>query len=214
MTAVRELTNAATRFLEKNPFIWTQKGAPMSAKPSNPFYPFPELETNRLLLRKLRQNDLFAVFDYASRSEVSQYMLWDTHQSTQDTQQFLNISYEKYKNGKLAPFAIEEKATGQLIGTIEFVWWEKENGVAEIGYVLTPDYWGQGFIPEAAKRLIRFGFDRMNLSRIEARCYAVNTNSIRVMEKIGMSYEGTLRKRMFVKGERRDVLLYAILKEE
>ncbi|RSL31759.1 N-acetyltransferase [Salibacterium salarium] len=186
----------------------------MTVKPTNPFYPFPELQTKRLLLRKLQQDDLHAVFNYASRTEVSRFMLWDTHQSTQDTQQFLNISYEKYEKGEVAPFAIEEKSSGRLIGTIDFVWWDKEHGVAELGYVLTPDYWGQGFIPEAAERLVQFGFDKMDLFRIEARCYETNTNSTRVMEKIGMSHEGTLRGRMLVKGERQNILLYSLLKNE
>ncbi|WP_246031713.1 GNAT family N-acetyltransferase [Salibacterium salarium] len=217
MTAVRGLTNAATKLIDlidTNPFIWTQKGAHMTVKPTNPFYPFPELQTKRLLLRKLQQDDLHAVFNYASRTEVSRFMLWDTHQSTQDTQQFLNISYEKYEKGEVAPFAIEEKSSGRLIGTIDFVWWDKEHGVAELGYVLTPDYWGQGFIPEAAERLVQFGFDKMDLFRIEARCYETNTNSTRVMEKIGMSHEGTLRGRMLVKGERQNILLYSLLKNE
>ncbi|MFB4166264.1 GNAT family N-acetyltransferase [Alteribacillus sp. JSM 102045] len=186
----------------------------MAEKTPDIFYPFPELETERLRLRKLHQNDLHAVFDYASKPEVSEHVLWDQHQSTDDTQQFLDIAFEKYEKGDLAPFGIELKETNELIGTIDYVWWEKGHAAAEIGYVLTPNYWGKGIVPEAAAKLASFGFEHMGLVRIEARCYAENINSIRVMDKIGMTYEGTLRQRMLVKGVRRDIKIYGMLKHE
>ncbi len=214
MTAARGPMRKLTRFLGTHSIVWTQKGVAMKTKPLNLFDPFPELETDRLRLRKLLQDDLHDVYNYASNPEVSQYMLWDTHQSIQDTQQFFNIAFEKYKKGELAPFAIEYKSTGRVIGTIDFVWWERENATAELGYVLTPSYWGQGLIPEAAQKLAAFGFQHMNLFRIEARCYADNAKSIRVMEKLGMSREGVMRGRLQVKGSRRDVTLYALLRSE
>ncbi|WP_233269351.1 GNAT family N-acetyltransferase [Alteribacillus sp. YIM 98480] len=186
----------------------------MSMKTSGVFYPFPHLETKRLRLRRLQQEDLYAVFDYASKPEVSEHVLWDTHRSTEDTQQFLDIAFEKYKQGHLAPFGIERKESAELIGTIDYVWWEQGHAAAEIGYVLSPNYWGQGIIPEAASKLVSFGFEQMGLVRIEARCYAENKNSMRVMEKLGMTYEGTIRQRLLVKGVRRDINIYGLLKHE
>ena len=80
--------------------------------------------------------------------------------------------------------------------------------------MLSREYWGRGLMPEALRAMIAFGFERMGLNRIEARCIAENAASARVMEKVGMTYEGTLRQREFIKGAYRDMKLYAILKSE
>ena len=69
-------------------------------------------------------------------------------------------------------------------------------------------------MPEAVRAIIRFGFDRMGLNRMEARCIAENTAPARVMEKAGMTYEDTLREREFIKGIYRDMELYSILRLE
>jgi [ribosomal protein S5]-alanine N-acetyltransferase len=71
-----------------------------------------------------------------------------------------------------------------------------------------------GITTEAANELIRFGFDHMELVRIQARCFIKNTGSERVMEKLGMTFEGIVRKGMFAKGKHQDLKLYSILKEE
>ncbi len=69
-------------------------------------------------------------------------------------------------------------------------------------------------MPEAVRAMIAFGFESMGLNRMEARCIAENAASARVMEKSGMTYEGTLRQREFIKGVYRDMKLYAILRSE
>jgi [ribosomal protein S5]-alanine N-acetyltransferase len=89
-----------------------------------------------------------------------------------------------------------------------------EHSRAELGYVLAQEYWGTGLMPEAVRRVIRFCFERMDLNRVEARCLAENVASARVMEKAGMSYEGTLRKREYIKGAYRDMKMYSILRSE
>ncbi|WP_252313968.1 GNAT family N-acetyltransferase [Sinobaca sp. H24] len=101
-----------------------------------------------------------------------------------------------------------------MIGTIDFAWWERGNGTVEIGFAIAEQYWGRGLIYEAACALNQFAFERMGVTRIEARCFAENTQSIRVLEKMGMTYEGTLRQRLLVKGERRNVHIYSILYQE
>ena len=69
-------------------------------------------------------------------------------------------------------------------------------------------------MPEAVRAVIRFGFGRMELNRIQARCVAENTASARVMEKVGMTYEGTLRESEYIKGALRDMKIYSILRRE
>ena len=89
-----------------------------------------------------------------------------------------------------------------------------EHARAELGYVLSRKLWGRGLMPEAVRAVVRFGFGRMELNRIEARCIIENAASARVMEKAGMTCEGTLREREFIKGAYRDMRLYSILRRE
>ncbi len=125
-----------------------------------------------------------------------------------------NTVTDGYERGEAGRWGIVYKGDHRFVGTCGFAGWEREHVRAELGYVLAREYWGRGFIPEAMRAVIHFGFERMNLNRIEARCIAENTSSVRVMEKAAMTYEGTLRQREFIKGAYRDMKLYAILKSE
>ena len=180
----------------------------------NIFDPFPELETERLILRKIRMEDAHDMYAYGSNPEVTKYMTWNTHQSIEDTKEFLVFALSQYEKKELAPWGIERKGTGKLIGTIDFVGWKIPHRVAELGYVLSQDFWGQGIAAEAAKELIKFGFVQMNLMRIQARCFVENTGSERVMQKAGMTYEGVIRKGMYAKGKHQDLKMYSILRDE
>ena len=173
----------------------------------------PALETERLILRKMTLNDVEAVFAYASDPEVSRYTLWETHRSIEDSRAFLKLTTQKYENGGEPDWGIVYKGNGCLVGVCGLVNWEAEHARAEIGFVLSREYWGHGFMPEAVRAMFRFGFERMNLNRIEARCIAENAASARVMEKAGMVYEGMLHQREYIKGAYRDIKLYAILRE-
>lgn len=174
----------------------------------------PRLETERLLLRALTPDDAVAVFAYAADPEVARYMVWEAHRSMKDAEAFLDLTMARYESGGAPDWAIVYKGDGRLVGTAGFVGWEREHARAEAGYVLNRVYWGRGLAAEALRAMISFGFARMSLNRIEARCLAENTASARVMEKAGMAYEGTLRQREFLKGAYRDMKLYAILKGE
>jgi ribosomal-protein-alanine N-acetyltransferase len=74
--------------------------------------------------------------------------------------------------------------------------------------------WNQGLMTEAVREIVRFGFERMNLNRIEARCKIANVGSARVMEKVGLSFEGVLREHQYAKGVFEDLKLYSILRSE
>ncbi|WP_117160984.1 GNAT family N-acetyltransferase [Paraliobacillus sp. X-1268] len=174
----------------------------------------PIIETERLILRKVTLEDIEDMHLYGSNEEVSKYVSWDTHETISDTKAFVESILKKYENKQVSPWGIEYKENGKFIGTIDFVWWEPSQQIAELGYVISKDYWGKGLITEVAKEIIKFGFNEMDLVRIQARCDVENIGSARIMEKVGMSFEGTIRKGMFVKGEHRDLKRYSILKEE
>ncbi len=174
----------------------------------------PSLETKRLLLRKLTLEDTSDMHDFTSDSIVSKYVSWDPHTSLADTKSYLHYVIKQYENRQIAPWGLEYKENGKLIGTIDFVYWDPKNQTAEIGYAISRQYWGAGITTEAAAAVLSFGFDQMDLIRIQARCLSQNIASQRVMEKCGMTYEGTIRKGLLVKGVHRDLKLYSILSEE
>ena len=117
-------------------------------------------------------------------------------------------------SGAPGSFAIERRSDRRMIGTIGFMWINTEHRSAEVGYSLARDCWNQGYATEALSAVLRFGFDTLRLNRIEAQHETSNPASGRVMQKCGMTYEGTLRSRVFNKGHFSDVRLYAILRSD
>lgn len=174
----------------------------------------PEIETNRLILRKMRMEDAEDIFEYASDPEVSQYTTWLPHQSIADSRHFLSFIKKRYKNAEAIDWGIVHKADKKLIGTCGFSEWVRQHNRAEIGYVISKKYWGRGYMSEAVHALLEFGFRKLKLNRIEALCQVKNIASARVMEKVGMKFEGILRQKMFVKGEYWDLKIYSILEQE
>jgi ribosomal-protein-alanine N-acetyltransferase len=142
----------------------------------------PTLETDRLILRKMILGDTEAVFAYASDPEVTRYVIWDAHRTIEDSEIFLRSVAERYENAEVADWGIVYKGNGRFIGGCGIVGWDLENARAEIGYVLSRQYWGQGLMPEAVRAMIAFGFEKMGLNRLEARCITENTASARVHE--------------------------------
>jgi len=174
----------------------------------------PVLETNRLLLRELSLNDAADLFEYASDPDVMRYDTWSVHNSIEDSKCYLKAVIEQYKNHELASWGIVHKIDKKLIGTCGFNNWIADQARAELGYALSRKYWGNGYMPEAVRSVIVFGFRMMKLNRIEARCKIPNTASCRVMEKVGMKFEGILRQNLFAKGSFHDMKMYSILREE
>jgi ribosomal-protein-alanine N-acetyltransferase len=178
------------------------------------FAELPTLETEHLILRKLRTEDLGDMHIYGSNDEVSKFVSWNTHQSLSDTKVFLDNILEQYEKKKIAFWGIELKENRKLVGTINFVSINLKHKKAEMGYILSQEFWGKGIMTEATKEIIKFGFEKMNFVRIEAKCMVENIGSQRVMEKAGMTFEGIIRKGMFTKGIHRDLKSYSILDEE
>src|SRR5687768_4299093 len=178
------------------------------------FGDLPTLETERLLLRKMRLDDADDLFEYAADPEVSTYTTWGPHHSIHDSREFLTRIVGLYRNSELSEWGVEHKADAKFIGTCGFVDWSPYHSRAEIGYAMSRKYWGQGLMTEAAVAVIAFGFRNMQLNRVEARCRIDNIGSARVMEKSGMTYEGILREHMYAKGRYDDLKIYSILRRD
>ncbi|MBR0442962.1 MAG: GNAT family N-acetyltransferase [Clostridia bacterium] len=178
------------------------------------FSRMPELETERLILRKMRVGDEEDMYAYARRSEVTRYLLWSPHPDIYYTRDYLRYLATRYATGSFYDWAIVHKQTGRMIGTCGFTAFDCPHDAAEIGYVLNPDYRGQGIAPEAVRAVLTFGFEKLALHRIEARFIEGNEASLRVMEKVGMRFEGYRREAMLVKGVYRTIGCCSILHDE
>ena len=183
-------------------------------KPDELFKNLPYLETERLKFRKLSMRDAGDVFEYASVPEVTLYVSWTPHRTIADTKSFLKHVLFQYEKGIPASWGLVLKENDKLIGTGGYLWCSTEHSKAEIGYVISDKYWNKGYMTEALKKILQFGFETMSLERIEARCFVENTASERVMQKCGMKLEGILRSSLHIKGAFIDCKLYSILKSE
>ena len=174
----------------------------------------PVLETPRLILRKLTMRDAADIYRYSRSRDVARYVLWEAHRTVGESRSYLRYMLKRYRNREPASWGIEWKQTGEIIGTIGFMWIQSDNAAAEVGYSLSRDYWNRGIMTEALRAVIGHGFGSMNLNRIEAQHETGNPASGAVMRKCGMQREGTLRQRLYNKGRYVDVELYAILRRE
>lgn len=152
------------------------------------------------------------IFAYSRDPEVTRHVLWDPHRSIHDSRAYLRYILRQYKANEPSSWGIELREEQRLIGTIGFMWWNREYRSAEIGYSLSRAYWNKGLMTEALRAAIGFGFGEMQLHRIEAQHETSNPASGRVMEKAGMRKEGILRGRLINKGKFVDVALYAVLR--
>ncbi|HEY4551593.1 MAG TPA: GNAT family protein [Bacillaceae bacterium] len=178
------------------------------------FSDLPNLETERLILRKITIQDAAEMYEYSSVPQVYEYVPWETHKTIEDSMGFIEYVLKQYESGHLAPWAIELKAEKKMIGTIDFVSRSPSHYTAEMGFILSKTYWGKGLIKEAAGMVMEFGLEKMDLNRIEASCMSENVQSKRVPHKLGMKLEGISREKHFIKGKFRDMANYALLKSE
>lgn len=178
------------------------------------FSHIPQLETERLILRRLALSDVNDMFEYAHRSDVTKYLTWEPHPAIGYTREYLAYVSAHYAAGDFFDWAVVDRASERMIGTCGFTRFHYESDCAEIGYVINPAYWGRGIATEAVGAVLRFGFQRLEVNRIEARFMEGNTASRRVMEKCGMIYEGMLRQSMYIKDEYRNVGVCSVLRRE
>ncbi|MGI8915287.1 MAG: GNAT family N-acetyltransferase [Chloroflexota bacterium] len=178
------------------------------------FRALPTLETPRLVLRPIRLSDAGDIFVFASDPAVARYTTWPPHPTVAATEASVRDLLHRYAQSLVGPWGIVHRDDGKVIGSCGFAYVMAWHGRAEIAYALSQAYWGQGLMPEAVRAVLGFGFQTLQLNRIEARCEVENVASERVMQKLGMQFEGVLRQHTQVMGKYRDVKLYSLLQEE
>jgi ribosomal-protein-alanine N-acetyltransferase len=172
----------------------------------------PELETERVQLSAISETHLEDLFTYASDEEVTRYVSWPTHTSKETTRAFIRSARERYEtDDNYYDWALVHEPDGRMFGTIGLRVGEPFDGAAELGYVLARDFWGYGFATEVASEVVRYGFHELQLSELHAYVFTGNNASVRVLEKLGMSYEGTeLYTRMQGSKEPREAAHYRL----
>lgn len=172
--------------------------------------PFPSLSTARLILRALRQDDLGDLYAYASDPEIDRYTPWTHYSSVAEAQSDLNDFIAEYDQNGLGAWGIEVVDEHRLIGIISFSPPHPHHRRTEMGFTIARTHWGRGFATEAATAVIAFGFDTLQLLRVEAVCLPENLASARALMKAGMRYEGLLRNYQVWRGKPCDLQMYAV----
>jgi [ribosomal protein S5]-alanine N-acetyltransferase len=178
-------------------------------EPDDPCRELPVLETARLVLRRMEVSDAEDVYEYASDPAVAEHTGWDAHRSPDISEAFAATQ----ARSRGCAWAIVQRADQKVIGTCGIVR-ARAPYRGEINFALSRKYWNQGFMTEAVREVVRFGFEVLGLHRIQARCKVANIGSARVMEKAGMTLEGVLREYSFSKGEYLNLKMYSILQRE
>lgn len=172
----------------------------------------PELLSSRLILRPFTQDDASTVQMLANDKDIFDNVARIPYPySLEDGVKWISEHPQNYANKKCISFAITLTKTQELIGTISLDF-NLNNRRAELGYWLGKKYWNKGFCTEAARTIIEFAFQQLNLNKVTSHHLSRNPASGRVLLKAGLQHEGSQRKHIFKNNVAEDVELYGIVK--
>ncbi|HWO77794.1 MAG TPA: GNAT family N-acetyltransferase [Bacillus sp. (in: firmicutes)] len=175
---------------------------------------FPILKSENYILRRITQQDVEAIFSYFSDEEVTKYYDLEAFTDISDAYRFVTSKEKMFFEGRGIRWGITMKdQRDRVIGTIGFHNWNRSFFKAEISYELSKEYWGQGLMSEVLSCVLEYGFESMELNRIEAILQQENIGSKRVLEKANFKHEGTLEEYVFLKGRFIDTEIMALLKK-
>ena len=173
------------------------------------------IETERLILRKFEYTDDDSMLRNWIADEKVQTMYSEPVYSTKaEVRELLDKYIGSYEKDDCYRWAVIEKASNECIGQIAYFLVDSKNHFAEIEYCIGEEYQCKGYATEAAKAVIRYGFDKMNLHKVQICTKTINAPSKRVIEKCGLTYEGTLRDYFYMNGEYVGRLYFSILRSE
>lgn len=176
------------------------------------FTPFPQIATERLLLRRLTLSDAPEIFFLRSDKSVLQFLGKEPSATISDAEKFINKINLDIDAGDIIMWGIVLKEQPDtVIGTINYWRLIKEHYRAEFGYALHPSYWGKGIMKEAILEVLQFGFNEMKLHSIEARIAIGNIASASVLEATGFVKEAYFKEDFFFRGKFEDTIVYSLL---
>ncbi len=176
---------------------------------------FTRLVGERVTLEPLRDDDLDGLYAMQSDPEVCRYLLYEPRTRDQVEQTLARDAGRTHlaePDDYLQPAIRDEN--GRFIGTMYLVLKSVDDRTAEIGWILLPEAQGRGYAAEAARLLLDFCFEQLELHRVYAELDPRNAASVALCERLGMRHEGHFVEDMFLKGEWTDTGRYAILERE
>jgi RimJ/RimL family protein N-acetyltransferase len=174
------------------------------------------IETDRLSLRPFTEDDLDDLYAFHSLPEVARFVYWEAR-SREETREALAVKIrqtELVKEGEGLTLAVVLRDEQTMIGEVHLQWLSEHHRQGEIGFVFNPTFQGHGYAAEAAREVLRLGFDQLGLHRIMGRCDALNVASARLMERLGMRREAHFIENEIFKGAFGDEYVYAMLARE
>lgn len=172
---------------------------------------FPVIETERLILSRLEEKDIPFIVEFLQHRIYSDLTSNIPYPYTENDAKFwLKMSKEAFDSKTGFTFGIRNKEE-QLIGAIGLH--DREDDKAELGYWIAIPYWNKGYVTEAARAVINFGFKDLEINKIYATHFLHNPASGKIMEKIGMEQEALLKQHVKKDGEYYDLAMYSIFKD-
>ncbi|MBM7601667.1 RimJ/RimL family protein N-acetyltransferase [Virgibacillus halotolerans] len=169
------------------------------------------LQTDRLILRSYKVSDAPTAQKLAGERGLAETTFLPHPYTLEAAKEWIQGHSKLIEAGSAYPFAVTMESTKELIGTMT-IRVDKLHNKGELAYWIGRPYWGKGYATEAAQLIIDFGFNELNLNRIWAPIMSKNKASCKVMEKVGMSYEGTIKQDILRWGQYEDVDIYGLLK--
>ncbi len=170
-----------------------------------------ELQTERLVLRKIKVSDSASLFKIWSDPEVTKFMNINRFTDERQAVDMIKLLERLSKENRAIRYTIIELESEQIIGSCGFNFLDFKNAKAEIGYDISKAFWGKGYAPEAILSLVDYAFDTLDFNRIEAKVEPENINSIKVLQKLNFTFEGTMRKCEKSKDKWIDLSIYSKL---
>lgn len=172
---------------------------------------FPMLNTDRLMLRELTEDDALDILICFSNPDVLRFYGQSPLANQNQVKQIIRNFSTNYEEKRGIKWGIVVKEEAGIIGTIGFQEWSHEHKRADISYALIPEKWGKGYAIEAVNKVISYGFQELNLTRIGAMVFTENESSIKLLEKLGFEKEGVLKKFMYQDGVPYDTNIYSLV---
>jgi ribosomal-protein-alanine N-acetyltransferase len=160
----------------------------------------------------LERADIKAIYDIFSDPEVTRFWGAEAFTDMDQASDFIRRVQEGFEDGSLLEWGVVWKENDALIGTIAYSSWSPKHRRAEFGIALHRNYWGRGVATELLPDFLDYGFNQLNLHRIEADVDPENKAVIHLLEKFGFEREGQLRERNRFRGNYRDSVIYGLLK--
>ena len=171
-----------------------------------------ELSTPRLKLRCMDERDAEAHYAVFSDPDVARYWSSGPWTTLDQAREHIAVAQAAYADGNGMRLGIELRETGELVGNASLHHFVDASRRCELGYALARAHWGCGYVSEALRALLDYGFTALDLNRVEADIDPRNTASARVLEKLGFRKEGFMPERWIVQGEPADTVFYGLLR--